>query len=730
MPEKIAVPVKDEKKPAKGEKAPDEMSEDDKRLQEDLNMLVEKIKGSEKHLYLAALESMRDLIRTSTTSMTSVPMPLKFLRDHYGALKEACEKMADPAPKKLLCSIISVLAMSQDNVEQECLKYCLMAKQKDVGDWGHEYVRQLEAEIAEEWSTNKYEKAQLLELIEDMIQFDMKHNAEIQACDLLMEIDHLELLDKHMDATNYPRVCLYLSNCAVYVEEPERSVITNGVLQNYLKFKEYPRALTLALQLNDEPAVMKIFQLCDDPIVRKQLAYMAGRQQITIELPDEMLDKNDLQIIMTNSHINDHFHSLARELDIMEPKTPEEVYKTWLENIVLRPTYNLDVPVDSARHNLASTFVNAFVNAGFSRDKLVSVEDGNKWMYKNKQHGMLSAAASLGLIYLWDVDGGLTPIDKYLYTSEDYIKAGALLALGIVNCGVRNECDPALALLSDYVDNDSMTLRIGAVLGLGLAYAGTKRREVTNLLLPVLADRKSTPEVVAFAAIAAALTFVGTGYHEVASAILQTLIELPATELADGHYSRFLPLALAITYLGKKDAIDTTLAALEVLPDPFRSMSKMMLKMCAYAGSGDVLIIQEFLHVCSEHYDPASKEEPTSSAGGDKKDGKKDEKKEEKEKKEKEKEKEGGGERREREGGRGEGEEEDEVKIRMKFSFQFPAFFLPIPAVFIFCGVFKRNTLRTGDSYSSLTCQDFTSLGNSKAFLLVHLSKMSTQVLT
>lgn len=36
--------------------------------------------------------------------------------------------------------------------------------------------------------------------------------------------------------------------------------------------------------------------------------------------------------------------------------------------------------------------------------------------------GMISAAASLGLIHLWDVDGGLTPIDKYLYTSEDNIK--------------------------------------------------------------------------------------------------------------------------------------------------------------------------------------------------------------------------------------------------------------------------------------------------------------------
>ena len=36
--------------------------------------------------------------------------------------------------------------------------------------------------------------------------------------------------------------------------------------------------------------------------------------------------------------------------------------------------------------------------------------------------GMLSATASLGLILLWDVDGGLSQIDKYLYSSEDYIK--------------------------------------------------------------------------------------------------------------------------------------------------------------------------------------------------------------------------------------------------------------------------------------------------------------------
>ena len=36
--------------------------------------------------------------------------------------------------------------------------------------------------------------------------------------------------------------------------------------------------------------------------------------------------------------------------------------------------------------------------------------------------GMLSATASLGLVLLWDVEGGLTEIDKFLYSNEESIK--------------------------------------------------------------------------------------------------------------------------------------------------------------------------------------------------------------------------------------------------------------------------------------------------------------------
>lgn len=47
---------------------------------------------SDSGLYMPALESLRTLIKTSTSSMTSVPKPLKFLRPHYeemGKIRES-----------------------------------------------------------------------------------------------------------------------------------------------------------------------------------------------------------------------------------------------------------------------------------------------------------------------------------------------------------------------------------------------------------------------------------------------------------------------------------------------------------------------------------------------------------------------------------------------------------------------------------------------------------------
>ena len=52
---------------------------------------------------------------------------------------------------------------------------------------------------------------------------------------------------------------------------------------------------------------------------------------IVLGLQDLNEDEFDDAIeIMSNSHLNNNFLNLARELDIMEPKTPEDVYKSHL----------------------------------------------------------------------------------------------------------------------------------------------------------------------------------------------------------------------------------------------------------------------------------------------------------------------------------------------------------------------------------------------------------------
>lgn len=63
-------------------------------------------------------------------------------------------------------------------------------------------------------------------------------------------------------------------------------------------------------------------------MTRKQLAFLLARQQTSFET-----DNEEINDIMNNTKLSEHFKALARDLDIMEAKTPEDIYKSHLENI-------------------------------------------------------------------------------------------------------------------------------------------------------------------------------------------------------------------------------------------------------------------------------------------------------------------------------------------------------------------------------------------------------------
>ena len=73
-----------------------------------------------------ALDTISSEIRTATTSMTSVPKPLKFLRPHYATLKAAYEAMPPGPNRGKLADVISVLAITTgEEGQRESLKFRL-----------------------------------------------------------------------------------------------------------------------------------------------------------------------------------------------------------------------------------------------------------------------------------------------------------------------------------------------------------------------------------------------------------------------------------------------------------------------------------------------------------------------------------------------------------------------------------------------------------------------------
>ena len=56
---------------------------------------------SDINLYIPALDAIKDFIKTSTSSMTAVPKPLKFLRPHFEGLA-GCYESWPPGKEKVM----------------------------------------------------------------------------------------------------------------------------------------------------------------------------------------------------------------------------------------------------------------------------------------------------------------------------------------------------------------------------------------------------------------------------------------------------------------------------------------------------------------------------------------------------------------------------------------------------------------------------------------------------
>ena len=98
----------------------------DLELKQNLEMMLERIKENDAGVQSNALQAISQEIRSATTSMTSVPKPLKFLRKHYASIKEFYEGMPASENRAKLADVLSILAISSASQEsRESLKFRL-----------------------------------------------------------------------------------------------------------------------------------------------------------------------------------------------------------------------------------------------------------------------------------------------------------------------------------------------------------------------------------------------------------------------------------------------------------------------------------------------------------------------------------------------------------------------------------------------------------------------------
>lgn len=248
----------------------DNLSEEDKELKERLETCVNTVsdKSLQTPLRMQALEVIVTELRTSTSSMTSVPKPLKFLRPHYNDLKTVYTPLSteeNPGDDDLefrarLADVLSVLAMTMSKpAERASLKFKLGAtkdydklratSKKEVpaaadnlGSWGHEFVRSLAGEIGEEFQARVIDGSNpaedepfqdLLNMVDVIAPFHVTHNAEAEAVDLLIEVQRLKKLLglTAIDENNYQRICLYLVKTADFMSDPEDYAVRMLFLQ-------------------------------------------------------------------------------------------------------------------------------------------------------------------------------------------------------------------------------------------------------------------------------------------------------------------------------------------------------------------------------------------------------------------------------------------------------------------------------------------------------------------
>ena len=581
--------------------------------------MVEGLFLSDYDLRINSYNMIKHEITTSTSSMTSIPRPLKFIRMHFEEIKDFYDKFIpasdkDKEYKLMLSDLISVILTvinekDEEGKELTMLSYVLSGTRKDITSWGIEYVRSLCSDIGQEYN-NRLDKGEptkeLLDLVNIFAPYLIKQHCESDAIDLLIEVESIDEIKNYINEHNYKKICLYLLSISNYSADTDEYRSTLELVYNiyFEKFHQYIDAMRVAIKIGNPIYIKQTFLKCEDPIIKKQLAFILSSEGIFLDEEDtsQKMDNDTLEI-MRNYKQSDYFRILAKTLELLEPKHPEDVFKSHLEDKKVQNSKK----IESSKINMAYSIASAFINAGFGTEVLLSKKDSD-WIYKNKEQGIQCLLSGIGLINIWDYLEGPNKVYELAGKKETdiYKRTGRNIGLGVCLCGIHDENDVAVAVLLDELSDKNLDVKISAVFGLGLAAAGSQNKQLHEILNSVLEDFSYGFEMSAFVSLALGLIFIGSSDEDVFTdlfSILMSRNEGGKAKIFESPFFVIYILGMGLLCLGKQkdnDFMINTLVALEEFSKDMKDYMKTMLISFSYAGSGNVSKVQELMQIIAK----------------------------------------------------------------------------------------------------------------------------------
>ena len=431
-------------------------------LNDDLKIILESLKERDEDVQKHALDMLIENVRSNAGTITQEQQDLL---DVITQLKDLLFKYKGNN-RALLSDIISVLSIggSEESV-RDVLLYRMEGNVTNLEMWGHQYVKQLVLGCIKV-RTKEIDVINYSKIVEPITEYFFKHNSEVEAIDYLLEISGLEgstlcnlnimpelgtevnkldLIEKHVDESNFNRVYLYLLEINRFYDL--RELILNIVknkpslyLVHLIEYRMFKDAVEYVKQIKEED-------------VKRQLLYILARCNISYETKNE-----DELFILENRHIAKNFKETNEDLEILNAAKIDYILKGL-------NTEKVD----------AAAVCNGLIHFGFMRDPLFERVEGDylikaDYISMLKQCATKTINASIGCVYGFNPSLLIERSSSNIFEIKDL---GTILGLAISSTKMKDNDKIIFDLLCDFLSSEQVSDILAALYGISLVYSGT-----------------------------------------------------------------------------------------------------------------------------------------------------------------------------------------------------------------------------------------------------------------